>query len=226
MSIVKKIPELTRKLIMQEAGMKCPFCKESNVAALEFHHIQGKKTPTPHESDNLIYVCKNCHGKITAGVISKDKVIEKKNALKKNKNQHSIKTETSQVINVSGGENQGIIANVVNIRSKTKRTPSVIPPKGAIASDVLKQNYLKHIIEKYQKFAKAEKKSSFKYPVIYTNITGRFGANWNMIPIQQFDDVCDYVKIRIDKTKLGRIRKSHNQKNYSTFSEYCEKYTK
>lgn len=62
----KDIPARTKKLIIQKTGGICGFCGESDVSTLEFHHIRGKQVADPHVPDNLIYVCKNCHGKITA----------------------------------------------------------------------------------------------------------------------------------------------------------------
>lgn len=226
MAKTKDIPARTKKLIIQESAGICAFCKEDNVATLEFHHIQGKDIPSPHEPGNLIYVCKNCHGKITAGEISKSEVLFKKRTLKSMLNSHVRGRQTSQVVNVSGGVNQGTIANVVHIHSHAKRSPRINPPSGAIATNLLKKNYLKHLIDRYHEFARAEKGNSYKYPVFYQSIKRRYGAKWDMIPIQQFEDVCNYVQARIDGTINGKVRKARNQKSYSSFTEYCGKYTK
>ena len=63
-----------------------------------------------------------------------------------------------------------------------------------------------------------------KYPVFYQQIKKRFGAKWDMIPLQLFDALIVYIQSRIDKTKHGRIQKAHGKKNYSEFDEYLKKY--
>ena len=63
-----------------------------------------------------------------------------------------------------------------------------------------------------------------KRAILYKQIEKRFGAKWDMIPLQSFDALVIYIQSRIDKTKYGRIQKAHGRKNYSEFEEYLEKY--
>ncbi|MGV8059807.1 MAG: HNH endonuclease signature motif containing protein [Smithellaceae bacterium] len=224
MKSTKDIPARTKKLIIQEAAGVCSFCCEKDVSTLEFHHIHGKDIPDPHAPENLIYVCKNCHGKITAGQISEIEVKLKKRFLKFSENRNKNAVGISNVINFSGKINAGTIANVVHYHGRAPGKTINKPPQGTIGAEVLKRNYLKHLIDRYHDFAKAEKGQSYKYPVFYQAINRRYGAKWDMIPLQQFEDCCVYVQYRIDNTVLGKNKKAKGQSNYSSFSEYCAKY--
>jgi hypothetical protein len=225
MQSTKDIPARVKKLIIQESAGICSFCSEKDVSTLEFHHIHGKDNiPDPHASENLIYVCKNCHGKITAGQISKADVDLKKRMLKYSDNRNRNSTEMSNVINLSGKINAGTIANVVHFHGRSPKQTVNQPPVGAIGAEALKRNYLKHLIDRYHEFAKAEKGQAYKYQVFYQAINRRYGAKWDMIPIQQFEECCVYVQGRINNTVFGRNRKAKGQSNYSTFLEYCDKY--
>jgi hypothetical protein len=126
-------------------------------------------------------------------------------------------------LNFTGGVNTGTIANEVHFHGQKSRTPA-LSTAGSIGADTIKRNYLKHLIDRYHDFAKAEKRQAYRYAVFYQAIKVRYGAKWDSIPLHLFENVCTYVQIRIDKTVLGRNRKAHGQVNYSSFIEYFEKY--
>lgn len=218
------IPVRTRKKAIQEARGVCAFCSEKDVSTLEFHHINGRDVPDPHNPENLIYVCKNCHGKITAGVITISDVVLQKRILKYAGDHNAQEGQRANVVNISGCVNTGTIANVVHFHPSKKKQPRSIHPGGSIGADLQKRNYLKHLIDRYHEFAKAEKGSSFKYPVFYQAIKRKYGAKWDMIPIERFEDVCRYVQKRIDLTVLGKTRRAKGQCNFSAFAEYSKKY--
>lgn len=44
--------------------MKCKFCGEDNKEALEEHHIVPRRYNGSDRDENLVTVCKNCHGKL------------------------------------------------------------------------------------------------------------------------------------------------------------------
>jgi hypothetical protein len=220
----KDISSRTKKQVIQEAGGNCGFCGESDVATLEFHHIRGKNVPDPHAPENLIYVCRNCHGKITAGLISEADVVLQKRILKYQGSPGRKATDMAHIVSVKGSINTGTIANEVHFHGKTNRKITIPPPADAIGGDTIKRNYLKHLIDRYHEFAKAEKGENYIYPIFYQAIKRRYGSNWDRIPLHLFEDACAYVQDRIDKTILGRNRKAGRQSNYSVFSEYCDKY--
>ena len=183
----------------------------------------GRDVTDPHNVDNLIYVCKNCHGKITAGYISLADVVLKKRILKYGGNPN-LGQDPANTINVNDSINTGTIANVIHFHSRKKTPPKLSSPEGSIAANLNNRNYLKHLIDRYHEFAKAEKGHTYKYPVFYQAIKRKFGAKWDMIPIARFDDVIAFVQKRIDDTILGKTRKSKGQKNFSSYSEYLKKF--
>lgn len=73
----RKVPAKTRALLQKESQSRCPFCHNEEVAHHEVHHID--ENPANNDVFNLILLCRNCHGKITAGAISRKQVIEIKN---------------------------------------------------------------------------------------------------------------------------------------------------
>ena len=222
----KDIPARTKKLIIQEAAGICGFCGENDVSTLEFHHIHGQNFSDPHAPENLIYVCKNCHGKITSGQTSEADVDLRKRILQYSGNPSRKITGKSQIVNITGGVNTGTIANEIHFHGRISRKPTNPAPIGTIGAEAVKRNYLKHLIDRYHEFAKADKREGYKYPVFYQAIKRRYGAKWDRILLHQFEDACAYIQERIDKTALGRNKKAKRQSNYSSFNEYCEKYVK
>jgi hypothetical protein len=76
-----KLPKTLEKRVFQEAGSKCAFCPESEVVALQIHHIDDD--PSNNEFPNLILVCAACHAKITGGVLSVEEVRLRKQRFQK-----------------------------------------------------------------------------------------------------------------------------------------------
>lgn len=235
--MAKSIPEKIKKKIYQESGMVCPMCGEEDVATFEIHHIKPISEGGETEERNLILLCSSCHSKVTHGGIKKSNILKLKQSLhnvnrsQSHKTAQSHKTESvpSNVINFPKGINQGIIANVIN---KTKivtprNTVKMSPPDGSIASDLMHKNYIKYLIDRYHKFKEADVgRKEMKYSILYSSIKRKFGAKWDMIPMERFDELSGYLQQRIDGTILGKTHKSRKQKNYSEFLEYCEKHGK
>ena len=127
----------------------------------------------------------------------------------------------------TGGINKGVVANRVErveIRT-TRKSVNVNPPLGSIGSNLSQRNYVKHLIDRYHEFKKIEVgQEGMRYAIFYQQIKKRFGAKWDMIPLQLFDELVTYIQSRIDKTKHGRVQKARGKKIYSEFGEYLEKY--
>ncbi|HAT7636092.1 TPA: HNH endonuclease, partial [Vibrio cholerae] len=51
----------------------------------------------------------------------------------------------------------------------------------------------------------------------------KFGAKWDMVPIDRFLELSTYIQDRIEKTVLGKKLKAQGKKSYSTFEEYLAK---
>ena len=83
-------------------------------------------------------------------------------------------------------------------------------------------SYIEYLIGKYQDYQKQhkEKEGNFKYIAIYNAIMREFGSKWQTLPNFQFDSLRDFLCGRIDRTRVGRIRKKRNQMNYHPYSEH------
>ncbi|WP_462179386.1 hypothetical protein [Pseudoalteromonas gelatinilytica] len=132
---------------------------------------------------------------------------------------------TENVINFSGGTNNGVIAT--NIEFKTsKKSIKVEAPLGSIASSLQHKNYIKYLIDRYHEFKKAEVGSgNMNYAIFYTSIKRKFGAKWDMVPLAKFDELTKFVQTRIDGTVLCRKRRSKGSKSYSSYDEYLQKHS-
>src|SRR5215467_10355453 len=79
-----RLPKMLEKRVFQQAGSRCPFCGESEVASLQIHHIDS--SPNNNTIENLILTCATCHTKITEGLISEAAVRSMKRQLVEPKN--------------------------------------------------------------------------------------------------------------------------------------------
>jgi hypothetical protein len=117
-----------------------------------------------------------------------------------------------------------IQATNVTIKS-ARRSVKTLPAEGSLGSDVVRRNYVKHLIDRYNEYASDQpRKGKFSYGAIYTPIKKEFKADWERIPLARFDDLVRFMQARIDKTRLARINLGKGIKNYSTFEEYGVKY--
>ncbi len=133
-------------------------------------------------------------------------------------------TNTGNVVNFTGGVNEGIVANKVEIKT-TNKNIKISAPQGAIASSLLHRNYTKYLIDRYHEFKKADVgKEKMKYTVFYSSIKREFGAKWDMIPLKKFPELSSFIQRRIDNTILGKNKKANNVKCHSSFEEYAAKH--
>lgn len=119
-------------------------------------------------------------------------------------------------------------ANVIHtetVQMKSSRSKVIIAPMdGTIASDRLSRNYVKHLIDRYHEFAKAQPGRVFVYSAIYSEIKKRFGAKWDDVSLSKRSSLVTFLHTRIDGTMLGRINHSKGHQNYSTLEGFREKY--
>ncbi len=107
---------------------------------------------------------------------------------------------------------------------QVKKTVKITAPEGSIAADRSKRNYVKHLIDRYNEFAAQQPGRKFSFAAIYSDITARFGAKWDLLGIEQFDSLCAYLQQRIDCTMRGGINRGQGYPNYSTYPEFVAKY--
>ena len=219
----KPIPRLVEKRLYKEANSQCPRCEQADVATLQVHHIKPVAEGGSDDEENLIVLCSNCHSKVTAGQITEAEILGLKTSLTKGATPRAGNNTNGKVINFTG-ENRGIVAIADKVTMQTrKKTVRVNPPPGSISSSLAHRNYIKYLIDRYHEFKKADSREDMKYPIFYRTIKREFGANWDMIALEQFDKLSIYIQTRIDRTRLGKNRKAKNVRRYSTFREHQEK---
>ena len=221
----KAMPEKIKKRIYQESGMLCPMCGESDVSTFEIHHIQAFADVGKHEEENMILLCSNCHSKVTAGEFQETDIFKLKIAIMKGKHPYINKKNPNNIINFTGGLNEGIVANKVEIKNQNKSI-KIKAPDGTIALSLNHRNYVKYLIDRYHEFKKAEVgKGKMNYAIFYGSIKREFGAKWDMIQLNRFGVLSKYLQRRIDKTILGKNQKAKHMIRYSTFKEYLAKHS-
>lgn len=217
----RAIPEKVKKKIWQEANMRCAKCGESDVDTLEIHHIKAVQSGGTNDKENLLLLCSNCHSKITAGDISEAEVLRLKISLMAGT--HTDKESSGTVVGITGDVTNSTVANKIEIKTQKKKI-QLNPPSGTIASSVDHRNYVKHLIDRYHDFKKDDVgKDEMNYRIFYGSINRQFGAKWDMIRLDKFDELSAYLQRRIDNTILGKKQKARGRKRYSTFEEYLEK---
>lgn len=190
---------------------------------LEVHHIEPYALVKEHKSENLILLCSNCHKIEGSDGITKDKLYYLKNLAATGKNMTKIGFPKN-VISFHGSKNTGIVSNNLTIKTFTKSRMTITPPRGSIAENLSQKNYVKYLIDRYHEFKKADVgKANMRYSVLYGAIKREFGAKWDMIRAERFDDLVIFLQRRINNTVLGKNKKSRGQNNYSIFEEYLKK---
>jgi len=222
--IIKKrrvsIPSRLQKQIFQEAGSGCVFCRESEIASLEIHHID--EDPSNNDEVNLILVCRNCHGKITAGELSAADVdMHKKMAVFGAL--QSVASKGSVSVNIAGGSFKGDVAQTINKFSSSKGQKIQHPP-GSLGANLSFKGYVDYLLSKYYKYRKADssfgRKVPFSHAVIHRRIQERFHSKTFFMPEDNFEELCNYLKAQIDQTILGKRNRSDGVSNYHPFEDH------
>ncbi|MGY5353578.1 hypothetical protein [Wenyingzhuangia sp. IMCC45467] len=108
-------------------------------------------------------------------------------------------------------------------KPKTKKNEF---PENALGKDLLKKNYATYLIRRYGDWKQIElsrKNEKFNWGSFNKHIMNKYKASGiNYIHVNHFENLCDYLKSRIDKTIMGKTRISKGHRNYSTFTEHTE----
>jgi hypothetical protein len=113
-----------------------------------------------------------------------------------------------------------IQADNVTIR-QTKGSSKFLPIEGSLGADLVRRNYAKHLIDRYNDFAsKQTGRTGYSFAAIYGIIKKHFKADWERIPVTRFDELVDFLQGRIDRTQLGSINRGKGIKNFSNFDDY------
>ncbi|WP_283179917.1 HNH endonuclease signature motif containing protein [Gemmobacter sp. 24YEA27] len=116
-----------------------------------------------------------------------------------------------------------IVGRTINV-STSRKAVHVHPAAGTIGADQNASRYIQHLISRYNEFASKEptRASKFNYGAISKNIEHKFGAQWKLLPMSAFADLCTYLQTRIDKTRLAKLNKSNGHSSYSSFTKYTQ----
>lgn len=116
-----------------------------------------------------------------------------------------------------------IVGRTINVRTSRKAV-HVHPAAGTIGADQNASRYIQHLISRYNEFASKEpaRASKFSYGAISKNIEHKFGAQWKLLPMAAFADLCTYLQTRIDKTRFAKLNKSNGHSSYSSFTKYTQ----
>ena len=219
----RPVSSLLSKKLYQEADNRCPFCGIADVAVLEIHHIDGD--PSNNQIENLILVCGNCHSKITRGEISPADVHAKKKEMVWAHRMPPRRAEKSpmQSVNVNAvSVSDSIIANTVTF--DRKRSPRMQYPVDSIGADILKKGYVDYLIKRYYDYRQADANYGsfrpFSHAEIHATVQRRFKAKTFFIHVSRFEELCDYIKSRVDQTIQGNRNRSGGVLNYDSFERY------
>ncbi|MCA1600557.1 MAG: HNH endonuclease [Acidobacteria bacterium] len=219
------IPSRTKKLIFQEARSQCSFCDESEVSALELHHIISVENGGSNGPENLILVCSSCHSKITQSVMSQVDVVERKRALIYGEPRSKNTSQPSNVISIDGHVSRSIVANTV--RFAGKGSPRIQHPVGSVGANIHMKNYLDYLIKRYFEYRKGDASfgahghaQKFHQAEIHTSINSKFKAKTFFVPGHRFEEECSFIKQRIERTILGKRNKARGIPNYGSFQEF------
>ena len=135
--------------------------------------------------------------------------------------------KTKNALNVTGGNLAGAEIHVgdrVNVRlSKGSKRPASYP-EGCIGSNLAKRNYVKYLVERYNRYREADasfgRTTRFHYAVLFKNIETKFKASTYFIPEARFAELVDYLHDRISNTILGRRNGKRGIPNFESFDEY------
>lgn len=118
-----------------------------------------------------------------------------------------------------------VIAEKVSFRAGSRSAAKIIAPPGTVGNDADATRYIQYLIKRYNEFASKDpsRRTKFNYGVISRNITSKFGTEWRLMPMARFEDLCDYLKGRINRTRIAKSNKSKGYASYSTFEDYLLK---
>jgi hypothetical protein len=104
--------------------------------------------------------------------------------------------------------------------------PKIELPDGSLGKDLLRKNYINYLSKRYGDWKQAQfnhegKGETFNWASHNKSLMNRYHASGiNYIHVGHFDDLVKYLSDKIDKTIIGRGRKSKGMKNYSSYEEH------
>ncbi|OPY74596.1 MAG: hypothetical protein A4E65_03772 [Syntrophorhabdus sp. PtaU1.Bin153] len=94
----------------------------------------------------------------------------------------------------------------------------------SIGADTIKKGYIDYLIKRYYDYRQADASYGsfrpFNHAEIHTTIQRRFKAKTFFIHVSRFEELCDYIKSRVDQTIQGKRNRSRGVLNYDSFEKY------
>ena len=130
-------------------------------------------------------------------------------------------------LHVSGGSLTAANVQVgdrVTVRmSRGSKLPTAYP-EGCIGANLAKRNYVKYLVERYNRYREADasfgRQARFHYSLLFKNIEAHFKAPTYFIAENRFGELVDYLHDHIDNTILGRVNHKRGIRNYESFDEH------
>lgn len=231
-------------------GCGLPIVEDGGVVTGIICHIKARSKGGPrydpeqtpeqrHGCDNLVLMCAR-HSKLIDSepkTFTAERIYEMKREREKAGSLElsqsdalkaaALQKEYRSVYITAGGNvmlNSPGAVQAVNVTIRGARTkPKFLPIQGSLGADLLRRNYARHLIDRYNEFASKQRgRRKFTFAAIYAHIKKHFKADWDRIPLGRFDELVGLLQDRIDRTQLGRINQSKGTKNYSPFAEFAE----
>lgn len=119
----------------------------------------------------------------------------------------------------------GVIQAGTLVLKSSRSSSKINSPPGTIGSDGDATRYVKHLIDRYNEYAKSEpsRTRKFAFAVIYKAIERKFGSNWKLISLNQFEDVCTFLQNRIGRTRVGKLNAAKGYPLFSSFEVFTLK---
>jgi hypothetical protein len=117
-----------------------------------------------------------------------------------------------------------IQAHEVHLRA-SRRVISVNAPPGTIGADQKSSRYVQYLVNRYNEFSRTDRgrATKFSFGAISKNIEHNFGAQWKLLPLERFDELCSYLQGRIGRTRIAKLNGARGMRAYSSFHEFLEK---
>ena len=232
---------------------KIPIVEAVGTITGEICHIHAQNKGGPrynanqseeerHEFGNLILLCKRHHKIIDddPNIFSVDLLQEIKaehenkcGQIEKENDHFFAKMLLNGITNIEVVNNHGniiidspgtIVSKTVNIKTQRKKI-AIQAPSGTIGADQNASRYISYLIERYNSFASKDltRPTKFHHGAISKNIRDRFHAEWRLLSIENFTELCIYLITRISKTRLAKSNVSKGIKFVSSYEEFLRK---
>ncbi|GGB34274.1 hypothetical protein GCM10011505_14620 [Tistrella bauzanensis] len=189
----------------------------SNLILLCAHHHKVVDSEHQIYTTDTIQGMKSIHEKV-AGRPERASDMVFANILLNDMNRIAVAQNTGNVAINSPG---AIQAHEVHIRT-SRQSVKINAPPGTIGFDQEASRYVQYLIERYNKFASANRTraSKFNYGAISKNVENNFGAPWRLLSIEEFEPVCQYLQKRIERTIIAKTNAARGERAYSSYSEF------